>query len=304
MQSQSITTLNKQEKAWIIEQRITRLTDNQEVLIYPMGAERYIAANLKNNPNNHYRLESDIKNKKILIIPGHGNTAFLFAHAGAKEIIVFDKDPVTVAWAKAFKKYYHYREYYQGKPYPSIGELLTILTSWYPQLITLPAANLRNIVRWILQPQLLRKCYLLYMLSLAGKAVQLHVTEEFELNKNINFYAGELVDLLDTHVQTFDTAFVPYLLGVKNGIEKAADIIHFIQQLATIIHGPILITPSRNTRDFFCIGQRYFSTTHYANITDIAALKHLVKGEDRSWFRGQGLAVFGNLKHINKLLDK
>ena len=36
------TTLNRQEKKWIAEQRITRLSDQKEVLIYPMGAERYL----------------------------------------------------------------------------------------------------------------------------------------------------------------------------------------------------------------------------------------------------------------------
>ena len=37
----SKTVLSHQEKKWILEQRLTRVSDNKEVLIYPMGAERY-----------------------------------------------------------------------------------------------------------------------------------------------------------------------------------------------------------------------------------------------------------------------
>ena len=38
------TILSKQEKKWISERRVTRLTDNKEVQIYPMGAEKYLSS--------------------------------------------------------------------------------------------------------------------------------------------------------------------------------------------------------------------------------------------------------------------
>lgn len=40
------TILSKQEKTWILDRRITRLSDNKEVQIYPMGAERYLSSAL------------------------------------------------------------------------------------------------------------------------------------------------------------------------------------------------------------------------------------------------------------------
>ncbi len=104
------TILSKQEKKWISERRVTRLSDNKEVQIYPMGAERYLSSILFENKKGRYNIKADIEGKDVLVIPGYGNSGLLFAHAGAKSVTVYDKDPVTIAWVKAFKKYYHYRE--------------------------------------------------------------------------------------------------------------------------------------------------------------------------------------------------
>lgn len=165
------TILSKQETKWISEQRVTRLSDNKEVQIYPMGAERYLSSMLFETKKSRYNIKADIEGKDVLVIPGYGNSGFLFAHAGAKSITVYDKDPVTIAWIKAFKKYYHYREPGAGNQYPSIGEIITALTRWYPPLITLPFGRYRNILFWVVNPNLLRRVYIHYMLSLVRQAM-------------------------------------------------------------------------------------------------------------------------------------
>ena len=73
------TVLSKQEKKWISERRITRLTDNKEVQIYPMGAERFLASVLFKNKKNNYNIKSDIEGKDILVIPGYVYSGFIFA---------------------------------------------------------------------------------------------------------------------------------------------------------------------------------------------------------------------------------
>ncbi|KTD20797.1 ABC transporter permease [Legionella lansingensis] len=296
----TITTLSKQEKNWILEKRVTRLSDNKEVQIYPMGAERYLSSVLFGNIKNRYNIRTDIEGKNILVIPGYGNSGFLFAEAGAKSITIYDKDPITIAWIKAFKKYYNYREYKDNdRPYPSIGELLTALTCWYPPLITLPSGKYRNALLKVINPQSLRRSYLFYMLALVRKAIQSKVQSDFELNKNIQFYVGEIHKLVQSEEkQTFDTAFIPYLLGVRNGIEKEAEIVHFIEQLVKLVpKGHILINPSRDTKEFYIIGKRYFVTTGYKNIQDIPALQKYALTEDKNWFRTQGLAIFSASKN-------
>ncbi|HFD2240109.1 TPA: ABC transporter permease, partial [Legionella pneumophila] len=101
--------------------------------------------------------------------------------------------------------------------------------------------------------------------------------------------------LIKNHpLKTFDTVFVPYLLGVQNGIEKEKDIVSFIKQLIQLVpSGHILVTPARSTREFHLVGQSYFCTTGYSNIQAIPELKPYAITEDSIWFKTQGLAVFG-----------
>lgn len=291
------TILTAQEKKWIIEQRITRLTDQKEVLIYPMGAEKYLSSVLLGNKKRRYNIRADIEGKHVLVIPGYGNSAFLFAQAGAKSVTVYDKDPVTIAWVKSFKKYFHYRgsETADRKVYPSIGELLTALTRWYPPLLTLPKGILTNSICWAINPNALRRTYIYYMLTLVRSAILSKPQGHFELDKNIRFYTGEVNQLITRQKNTvFDTAFVPYLLGVRNGIEHEKDIVQFIKQLIKLNPlSSVLVTPAQNTKEFYVTGQRYFVTTAYPSIQSIPDLMPYVINEDKRWFKTQGLAVFG-----------
>ena len=263
-----------------------------------MGAERYLSLVLSGKKKGRYDISADIRNKHVLIIPGYGNNAFLFAEAGAKKITVYDKDPVTIAWIKAFKMYFHYRGPHSTNTaeYPSVGELLTALTCWYPPRLRLPTGLFTNAISWIIYPQLLRRTYIFYMLSLVQHAVVSQVKDNVELNKDIEFYAGDIDTLLkNTSHSHFDTIFVPYLLGVRNGIENEQEIIYFIKQLTNLVpNGRILVNPSHTKKEFHIIGQRYFVTTGYPTIPDIPDLKPYLIDEDQHWFKTQGLAVFGN----------
>ncbi|QMT60338.1 ABC transporter permease [Legionella sp. PC997] len=286
------TILTKQEKKWILERRITRIADNKEVQIYPMGAERYISSALAGNQKKRYDIRPHIEGKNVLVIPAYGTSSFLFAFAGAKSVTAYDKDPVTIAWMKAFKKYYLYREYdTQGNALPSVGELFDALTCWYPPLINLSQGKLVNFLFWIIQPNLLRRAYIHYMVVLVQRAVQSINQTNYELDKNIQFQVGTIDKIQE---QTFDTAFVPYLLGVENGIEQEKDIVDFMRKIVKIVpDGFILVTPSRNTKEHYIIGRSYFLTTDYADIQAIPELKTYVIARDKYWFRTQGLAIFG-----------
>lgn len=283
------TVLTKQEQQWLLEQRSTRSTDDQEVLIYPMGAERYLSLALAGAKPEAYAIGPEIVDKRVLLIPGYGNNAFLFAQAGAKSVTVYDKDPVTIAWLKAYKKYYHFR---QSLDFPSIGELLDALTCWYPPLLTLPRGKLINNIYWLINPKALRRVYVYYMLSLVQQAILIDSQIDYELAQDIRFYTGELKDLLSKKC-TFDTVYVPYLLGVKNGIEEEQAIVDFIEQLLGLVPvGNILVTPAHDLREFNLVGRRYFETTGYESIDCIPQLKPYLKLLDKNWFRPQGLAIF------------
>ncbi len=281
-----MTVLNQQEKQWILDRRITRLTDGKEVQIYPMGAERYLSSALFDSKHTGYDVRAQIVGKKVLVIPGFGNSGFLFAQAGAQQVTVVDKDPVTMAWIKAFKKYYHYKE----SSYPSIGELLTALSCWYPPLLTLPFGRFLHALFWLIQPNALRRIYIHYMLQLAQQALQREKQEAFELNKQMQFHVGEIHSLPN---DVYDTAFVPYLLGVRNGVETEEEVVDFMNQLfKRVPQGCILVNPSSGRKEFYFTGKRYFETIPYASIQAIPKLQPYFVLEDKHWFRTQGLAVF------------
>jgi hypothetical protein len=295
---QSTITFNDQEKKWLCDHHITRETDGQPALIYPMGAERFLSSKLFGNRKwqDSYDIRADIEGKDVLVIPGYGNSSFLFAAAGAKSVTVYDKDPVTIAWMKAFKKYYHYRgDKRQKKDFPSIGELLTALTHWHPPSGILPTGKLRQILLRLFNPQALRRSYIFYMFLLVRQAIEKEPLEDFELDKDIQFYTGELQQLLEEQKNIlFDTVFVPYLLGVENGIEEKQSIVDFVEKLIKIVpRGHILITPSRSAKEFHIMGKLYFVTTGYGSIGAIPELQKYVLKEDSRWFETQGLAILG-----------
>src|SRR5690606_33218064 len=110
----------------------------------------------------------------------------------------------------------------------------------------------------------------------------------------IQFYTGELKHLQDKNNNPeFDTAFVPYLLGVTNGIEKKEDIVQFIKQIIQLVpNGVLIVTPSQNKKEFFILGQSYFITTGYPSLASLPGLESLASQEDNEWFKTQGLTVF------------
>jgi hypothetical protein len=289
------TQLTAQEKQWISEKRIRRLTDNEEVLIYPMGAERYLASHLCGDMQGELPIQDYLIGKKVLVIPGYGNSSFLFALSGASEVSVYDKDPVTIAWVKAMKKYYHYREYSsKGYAYPSIGEILNALTAWYPPLLRLPASRLKHGLLWALRPKALRRHYIWYMLDLLGRAIQTS-GKDYELDKAMQFRVGEIDDVAQAKpALQFDTVFVPYLLGVKNGIEGAYGIATFIKKVALLAPGGhLLVSPSHKAREYPVGGSPYLVLEGHQDIHTIPGLEaYTVKSYDK-WFRSQGLVVFG-----------
>lgn len=289
------TILTPQEQLWLSSQRITRLTDNKEALIYPMGAERFLSSRLfKQGPDPyHYDIKSAVINKNLLVIPGYGNSAFLFALAGAHSVIVYDKDPLTIAWMKAFKKYYHYSG--DKKNCASIGEILTALTAWYPPSLTLSSG--KHFILRLINPKALRRIYIGQLLSLVAQAIKLPLADEFELNKDIRFYCGEIKDLVkEQPSSSFDTAFIPYLLGVENGIETKEEIVSFIMQLRQLLipTGRLIVTPANSHKEFRFTGKRYFATTGYNSIQSIPELQPYLLTADPHWFDTQGLAVFSS----------
>ena len=63
--------------------------------------------------------------------------------------------------------------------------------------------------------------------------------------------------------------------------------------ISLVPSGHILVTPSRDTKEFGVAGRRYFVTTGYPDIQSIPGLKTYYLNEDKYWFRTQGLSILG-----------
>lgn len=286
--------LSSQEQQWLLARRVTRLTDKKEVQIYPMGAERFLSAVLAGRKPNRYDLRTHITDKRVLVIPGFANSGFLLAQAGSKSVAVYDRDPVTIAWVKAFKCYYHYRE---SDHYPSIGMLLDALLCWYPPVLHLPNRWFSPRLHWLLNPQGLRRAYIFYMLSLVQTALRMGIKQTYEFEYDLQFHVGSSDSIVKASQKScYDVAFVPYLLGVKNGVETEQGIVTFMRQLMQAVpDGSIVVNPTRNTKEFYLWGKRYFTTTSHPSLQSIPELKPYCVADDPHWFGTQGLAVFHSI---------
>lgn len=169
---------------------------------------------------------------------------------------------------------------------------MAALTAWYPPALTLPSG--KHWLLRILNPKALRRLYIFQLLSLVQEALKLQLNEEFALDKDISFHCGEIQDAVKEHAgASFDTAFVPYLLGVKNGIESKEEIVSFVKQIMPLIaRGHLLVTPAKNSKEFRFSGRRYFTTTEYNTLDAIPELQLYLRTIDPNWFDTQGLAVF------------
>ncbi|OGV28318.1 MAG: hypothetical protein A3F18_03205 [Legionellales bacterium RIFCSPHIGHO2_12_FULL_37_14] len=282
--------LTEEEINWIQQGRLTRLTDNEPALIAPMGAERYLALQLFEDHAKRFALRKTIAGKNLVIVPGYANNAFLFAQAGAKSVTVYDKDPVTIAFIKAIKNYY----YFQEAKKPNIGELVSALTDWYPPLLAAPKSKINNLPSLLFYPIGLRKKYFIYLLSLLKKAVLTKSPSQYMLNQDITCFKGEALKLLKANINC-DVLYIPYLLGVKHGIEAEGEIVKFITKFLHLNpKSQIIITPIKKAKEFGLVGKRYFNALPYNSLSQIPALKSYLQYEDNAWFGSQGLCVLGN----------
>lgn len=280
--------LSGQEKEWLLARRVTRLTDNHEVQIYPMGAERYLAEML--SPEKNTALHNLVQDKSMLVIPGYGNNSFLFAKAGAKKVDVYDKDPVTIAWMKAFFLFYNWR----WGANPTIAELMQALTCWYPprlKLATLVSWQIK--LNWLINPQNLRRHYLFLMLSIVQEALRQNILSDYAMPKKLHFHCGELTEIDSSGA--YELIYIPFLLGVRNGIEEKENIVRFIDRLLTTFpQARLLITPAVRKREFLLLGKNYFVTSGYDSLTAMTEIANRYRCVQYPWFRQQGLLIVEN----------
>lgn len=177
-------------------------------------------------------LNNYIKGKRVLVVSGYGPNAFLFKMLGAKEVVGVDADPISIAWLKAIAKYFHN---------DNIGNII-LSTAEYPN--STASSEISRIYK-DLEESIVLATQQKVRTGSAGDPIEgVSFTRAFlgvpEDNKECPSIRAALAGKGE-----FDFIYVPYLLGIENGISDRAAIVKAFMDFWSLAKpgARIMITP-------------------------------------------------------------
>ncbi|MBU0501955.1 MAG: hypothetical protein ABIH69_03750 [bacterium] len=193
---------------------LTREDGKASVLIEAMPHEQNLCLFLQKQGGLAGRLEAEelvlakdllnnyIRGQKVLVVPAYSVNAFLFKLFGAREVVGVDADQRTISWLRAIANNFNYRE---------IGEIFMSFCR-YPNIYAM-----LNVL-----PGMSREA--------KGKELLSRIQEAVTTNNNnlggVRFLKGFLGELAGVFRgrEAFRFIYVPFLLGIKNGVEDRESI--------------------------------------------------------------------------------
>lgn len=120
------------------------------------------------------------------------------------------------------------------------------------------------------------------------------ISDRYELDKDIQFFVGDDIKLQENSInKNFDTIYIPYLLGIENGVSEKRSIINFIEAMFKVSpNSNVFVTPSRSIKQFNLVGHKYLLTNNSESLVDITGLEKYFHTEDKQWMRTQGFVWF------------
>jgi len=243
----AVTSLSAQERAYVVNFNLKRATDNNTVLLHTdpdvMEFTEMIMRSEKGWGHAELRdiLENHIKGKRVLIVPAYQNLAFLFALLGAKQICAVDLDPVTIAWLKAIRNnFYH----------DNLGEAYMNLSAFPDYDAEVSAVHrIKGLIRRNgLVGALNEQTF--FQAALANIVLADPVPQPLA---NVAFYQASLgpkqgaerVTTALSGLEGFDLIFVPWILGIKNGITDPVAIQEAYEDIYALAKpgAKVMITP-------------------------------------------------------------
>ncbi len=229
------STLSAQERHEVISNKQLR-KDGEPVLFFPNGMEKVFISALRRS-----QFPVAVKDKDILVVPGFGMYGFALALFHAKSIVVVEKDPTTIAWLKAVRRYFGYR---RETSRVTVGEIA----------ISDDETSLKE----KLPPGESRQQALFKSLEEAIKG-NAPMSEAFQ-KAPIYFQVSDIENLSSQaqHQGRYDTVIVPMLLGVEHGVESSHEAFQIVRNLLSVLKpgGKIMILPVRNPKGAFLIQER------------------------------------------------
>lgn len=237
------------------DRKLLRRLDGQFVILEGYGMETDIA-DLFNPHSNLFSLDifheqqsafatikkENIENKRVLVVPSYGENAFIFSFLGAKEVVGVDADKRTVDWLNLLQQYY-------GNQH--LGEILLSQVS-YPDY----TARMRLIDQKIIQ-------FVKYYRGQPLVETLYSVVKHNEIPKplaNLSFHHASLgsmagntniSEIVGDSSKGFDFIYLPYILGIDNGIETVEEINEAYEQIYQLTNpdAKVMIAPFAGTKD-------------------------------------------------------
>lgn len=156
----------------------------------------------------HPIVSSHIRGQKVVIIPAYGPMPFLFSMLGAQEVIGFDADPITCTWQQAITDYFDD---------PLVGHNFIAGLQGLASELGLP--DIIALVRNNVQSGKSTCCMenIQFRQGILGSKTQ---------NNNLS-----ILEQLRTRDIVPSFIYVPFLLGVKNGVETDEEVTKALEEL-------------------------------------------------------------------------
>lgn len=264
--------MNDVEREIVLRGNLKR-RNGSDVILGPHLAEldmqnflRMTSPNCKHNPE-HAKyvsnlVENKIKNRNCLVVPSYATNAFMLKDAGAAKVVGVDADNVTIAWMKAINNYYDYdnlgETFLENEAPFDIDDKrknadLNIKKNGFHDIEQFMAFKLKEAIR-TQQPQQQSSSDIEFVTANLGTQ-----NEEVSILKKLEKYKN-----------SFDFIYVPFLLGIKNGVEKVQEIQQSYEDLWELASKDaiIAITPFADTS--------YDFTRGFSNLDDLEELNDLL----------------------------
>lgn len=250
----------------ILNEKLDRL-DGGVVLFNSFGLEHELAMFFTGRYPGMNELAEEIsdkyiKGKRVLVVPGYGINPFLFKLIGAKEVVGVDADPVTVEWQNAMQKYFYSdelgRDFMAGAGYPNCDALIRLAY--------------KGIVESNFTSQIASRIRFNVLCEQPSEPIEGVEIKQGILGEKSGIDAQSTEEIFTKAEKNFDFIYVPYLLGIKNGVKTEKGVTEALNELYELGHdGSIVMIAPFSGSDPDII--RLFGTTSY----DLKEVENLVQ---------------------------
>lgn len=228
--------------------------DRGPIILAPFGLEWAVSSFFREayhlpfmNPIAHEIKEKYIKGKRVLVVPAYSTNPYILKAVGAREVVGLDADEATVEWQRAIQQYFGQDEigqdYLALANYPDNKASHRLDEKYKKYLEPHHGINFEKGFRDKIQTVISQNKPTSPLQGVRFIQAGLGVSKGSKI--------PDVLSVIPEAKRNFDFLFVPYLLGVKNGIESEQEVRKTLDELWELGHdgSAVMITPFSNTEE-------------------------------------------------------